>query len=182
MRVCLGHLFFFLENLRYEARVDHIIVKFLNESLTKNSSVGKESPCNIGNPGSIPGSGRSTGEGLGYPLQYPWASFVAQLVKNLPAMQETWVRFLGWEESLKNGGCPLQYSVLEKSMGYSPWGHKESDTTEQLSLSEKCTHTHTHTHIYMYITLLTLNMMNMEGKMKAVIGVVWKTKQILKFW
>ena len=64
-------------------------------------------------------------------------------------------------------------------MGYSPWGHKESDTTEQLSLSEKCTHTHTHTHThtYMYITLLTLNMMNMEGKMKAVIGVVWKTKQ-----
>ena len=138
MRVCLGHLFFFLENLRYEARVDHIIVKFLNESLTKNSSVGKESPCNIGNPGSIPGSGRSTGEGLSYPLQYPWASLVTQLVKNLPAMQETWVRFLGWEDSLKNGGCPLQYSVLEKSMDYSPWGHKESDMTEQLSLSEKC--------------------------------------------
>ena len=52
-----------------------------------DSSVGKESTCNAGDPGSIPGSGRSTGEG--YPLQYSWASLVAQLVKNLPAMQET---------------------------------------------------------------------------------------------
>ena len=50
-----------------------------------------ESTCNAGDPGSIPGLGRSTGEGIGYPLQYSWASLVAQLVKNLPAMQETWV-------------------------------------------------------------------------------------------
>ena len=55
------------------------------------SSVGKESTCNAGDPGSIPESGRSPGEGIGYPLQYSWASLVAQLVKNLPAMQETWV-------------------------------------------------------------------------------------------
>ena len=55
------------------------------------SSVGKESACNAGDPGSIPGSGRSTGEGIGYPLQYPWASLVAQLVKNLPVMWETWL-------------------------------------------------------------------------------------------
>ena len=56
------------------------------------SSAGKESACNAGDPGLIPGSGRSTGEGIiGYPLQYSWASLVAQLVKNLPAMQETWV-------------------------------------------------------------------------------------------
>ena len=53
--------------------------------------VGKESACNEGDPGSIPGSGRSIGEGIGYPFQYSWASLVAQLVKNLPAMQETWV-------------------------------------------------------------------------------------------
>ena len=45
--------------------------------------VGKEPACNAGDPGSIPGSGRSTGEGIGYPLQYSWASLVAQLVKNL---------------------------------------------------------------------------------------------------
>ena len=50
------------------------------------SSVGKESTCNAGASGSIPGSGRSLGEGIGYPLQYSWASLVAQLVKSLPAM------------------------------------------------------------------------------------------------
>ena len=55
------------------------------------SSVGEESACNAGDPDLIPGSGRSTGEGIGYSLQYSWASLVAQLVKNLPAMQETWV-------------------------------------------------------------------------------------------
>ena len=54
-------------------------------------------------PGLIPGSGRSPGEGRGYPLQYSWASLVAQLVKNLPAMQETWVRSLGWEDPLEKG-------------------------------------------------------------------------------
>ena len=54
-----------------------------------DSSVGKESACNAGDPGSIPGSGRSPGEGTGYPLQYSWASLVAQLVKNLPSMWET---------------------------------------------------------------------------------------------
>ena len=58
-------------------------------------SVGKESACNAGDLCSIPQSGRSPREGKSYPLQYSWASFVAQLVKNLPAMQETWVRFLG---------------------------------------------------------------------------------------
>ena len=55
------------------------------------SSVGKESACNAGGPGPIPGSRRSAGEGIGYPLQYSWASLVAQLVKNRSAMWETWV-------------------------------------------------------------------------------------------
>ena len=55
------------------------------------SSVGKESTYNAGDPSLIPGLGRSPGEGIGYPLQYSWASLVAQLVKNPPAMQETWV-------------------------------------------------------------------------------------------
>ena len=55
------------------------------------NSAGKESPCYAGDSGSIPGSVRSAGEGIGYPLQYSWASLVAQLVKNLPAMGETWV-------------------------------------------------------------------------------------------
>ena len=68
-----------------------------------DSSVGKESACNAGDPGSIPGSGRSAGEGIGYPLQYSWASLGAQLVKNLPTMQETYVRSLGWEDLLEKG-------------------------------------------------------------------------------
>ena len=53
------------------------------------SSVGKESACNAGDLGWIPGSGRSAVKGIGYPFQYSWSSLVAQLVKNLPAMQET---------------------------------------------------------------------------------------------
>ena len=67
------------------------------------SSVGKESTGNAGDPGSIPWSGRSTREGIGYPLWYSWASLVAQVVKNPLAMQETWVRSLGWEEPLEKG-------------------------------------------------------------------------------
>ena len=59
------------------------------------SSAGEESTCNAGDPGLIPGSGRSTGEGIAYPLQYSWVSLVAQLVKNPPVMWETWVRSLG---------------------------------------------------------------------------------------
>jgi len=54
-------------------------------------SVGKEFTCNAGDPGLIPGLGRLAGEGINYPLQYSWASLVARLVKNLPAMWETWV-------------------------------------------------------------------------------------------
>ena len=51
----------------------------------------------------ISGSERSAGEGIGYPFQYSWASLVVQLVKNLPAKQETWVQFLGWEDLLEKG-------------------------------------------------------------------------------
>ena len=61
-----------------------------------DSSVGKESTCNAGDPNVIPGLGRSTGEGIGYPLQYSWASLVAQLVKNLPAVRETWDGKIPW--------------------------------------------------------------------------------------
>ena len=68
-----------------------------------HSSVGKESACNAGDPGSIPRLGRSTGEGIGYPLQNSWASLVAQLVKNLPAMQETCIQSLGWGDPLEKG-------------------------------------------------------------------------------
>ena len=57
----------------------------------------------VGDPGLIPGLERSSGEGIGYPLQYSWASLVSQLVKNLPAMWETWVQSLGWEDPLAKG-------------------------------------------------------------------------------
>ena len=57
----------------------------------------------MGNLGSISGWGRSPGEGIDYPPQYSWASLVAQTVKNLPEMWETWVRSLGWEDSLEEG-------------------------------------------------------------------------------
>ena len=67
------------------------------------TSAGKESTCNAGDPSLIPGSGRSAGEGIGYPLQYSWASLVAQLVKDPPAMQEMWVQSLGWEDPLEKG-------------------------------------------------------------------------------
>ena len=98
-----------------------------------DSSVGKESACNAGDPGSIPGSGRSTGEEIGYPLQYSWVSFMAQLVKNLPAIRQTWVRSLGWEDPLEKGKA-THSSILAWRI---PWtmGHKESDMTERPSLS-----------------------------------------------
>ena len=75
------------------------------------SSAGKESTCNAEDPGLIPGSGRSPGEGIGYPLQYSWTSLVAQMIKNLPVMQETWVRSLGWEDPLEKGKA-IHFSIL----------------------------------------------------------------------
>ena len=95
-------------------------------------SAGKESACNAADPGLIPGSGRSTGEGIGYLLQYSWASLVMQQVKNPPAMQETWAGKIPWrKERLPTPVFwPGEFHRL-----YSPWGHKEPDTTERLSLS-----------------------------------------------
>ena len=67
------------------------------------SSAGKESTCNASDHSSIPGLGRSPGEGIGSPLQDSWAFLVAQTVKNPPAMWETWVRSQGWEDPLEEG-------------------------------------------------------------------------------
>ena len=75
----------------------------MRERASLDISVGRESACNAGDPGLIPGSGRSAGEGIGYPLWYFWASLMAQPVKNLPAMWETWGRSLGWEDPLGKG-------------------------------------------------------------------------------
>ena len=88
----------------------------------------------MGDPGLILGLGRSSEEGIGNPLQHSWASLVAQLVKNLPAMQETWVRSLGWEDPLEKGMATYS-SILawkipwtEEPGGpdYSPWGCKNT--------------------------------------------------------
>ena len=73
--------------------------------------------CNVGDPGSIPGLGRSTGEGISYPLQYSWASLMAQLVKNPPTMWEAWVRSLGWEVLLEKGMATYS-SILDCRI---PW-------------------------------------------------------------
>ena len=81
------------------------------------SSAGKESTCNSGDSGPISELGRSTGEGIGYPLQYSWASLVAQVVKTLPAMQETWAWSLGWEDPLEKE-MATHFSVLDWKV---PW-------------------------------------------------------------
>ena len=65
------------------------------------SSASKETTCNAEDPSLIPGLGRASGQGIGYPLQYSWASLVAQMVKNPPAMGETWVQSLVWEDPLE---------------------------------------------------------------------------------
>ena len=103
-----------------------------------DSSVGKESACSAGDPISIPGLGRSTGEGIGYPLQYSWASLVAQLVKNPPAMWETgfspWVGKILWRR--ERLPTPVFWPGEIHGL-YSLWGHKELDTTERLSLKKE---------------------------------------------
>ena len=97
----------------------------------------------------IPGSGRFPGEGIGYPLQYSWASLVAQLVKNPPALRETWVRSLGWEDPLEKAKATTPVFWPGEFHGYSPWGHKELDTTERLSLSTQfCTVSIGHNNAY----------------------------------
>ena len=78
-----------------------------------DSSAGKESTCNAGDPDLILGSGSSPGEGIGYTLQYPWASLVAQMVRNLPAMQETWVGKIPWRRAWQSTPVFLP--------GESPW-------------------------------------------------------------
>ena len=108
---------------------------FIYKVYVSSSSIGKQSIWNTGDSGLIPGLGRSTGERIGYPLQYSRASFVAQLVKNPPEMQETWVWSLGWDDPLEKAKA-THSSILAWRIPwlYSPQGHKESDTTEWLSL------------------------------------------------
>jgi len=97
-----------------------------------SSSAGKESACNAGDPSLIPELEKSPGEGIGYPLQYSWASLVAQTVKNLPLMQDTWIGKIPWRRAWQPtpvflpGELPWTGSLA----GYSPWSCKESDMTD----------------------------------------------------
>ena len=103
---------------------------FLNKSIKQNLgfsaiSVGKESTCNAGDPVRFLGQEDSLGW-IGYPSQYSWTYLVAQLVKNLPAMWETWVCSLGWEDPLEGNGYPQPvFWPGEVHELYIPWGHKE---------------------------------------------------------
>ena len=111
------------------------------------SSAGKESTCKAEDPGLILGSGRSPGEGIGYPLQYSWASLVAQMVNNPLAMQETWVGKSPWRRAWQltpvflPGESPwTEEPVGLQSMGLQRVRHdwatcKGSDATERLSTS-----------------------------------------------
>ena len=102
-----------LQNTEYNS-LGHIVGPYWLSILYMgflDSSVGKESACSAGEPSLISGSGRSAGEGIGYPLQYSWASLVAQLVKNPPATRKTWAQSLGWEDPLEKGKA-TQSSIL----------------------------------------------------------------------
>ena len=100
-------------------------------------SAGKESACNAGDPNSIPRPGRSPEEGIGYPLQYSWASLVFQMVKESARNAGDLGSIAGWGRLPGGGdGNPFQYSCLENPYrqrslaGCSPWGHKELDMTK----------------------------------------------------
>ena len=105
-----------------------------------DNSIGKESTCNAGHPSLILGLGRSSGEGIGYPLQYSWASLVAQLVRICP--QYVRPGFNPWVGKIpcRRERLPIPVFWPEKFHAlYSPWGHKELDMTERISLSPQYT-------------------------------------------
>ena len=109
--------------------------KYCFQRASFDSPVGKESACNARDPGSTPGLGRSSGEWIGYPLQYSLASLVAQLVMNLPAIWESWVQSLGWEDPLEKGKATHSSILAWRIPWTSPWGRKELEMTQRLSLS-----------------------------------------------
>ena len=113
-------------------------------------SARKESACNAGELGSIPGLGRSPGEGISYPFQYSWTSLVAQLVKYPPAMQETWVWFRLGRSPGEGNGSPLQY-LAWRIPGLQRVGHNRATFTFfSLSLLLKSCH-------WIHLTPTTLN-------------------------
>ena len=137
MKSIILFLFSFLCLCHFLLQQGHRKVLWLNSSFSgflgfPDSSVGKESACNAEDPGSIPGLRRSAGEGKFYTLQYSWTSLVAQLVKNPPAMQETRVPSLGWEDPLEKGKAAHSSILAWEFHGL--YGVTGSDTTERLPL------------------------------------------------
>ena len=90
----------------------------------------KNLACNAGDPGSIPGLGRSSGEGIGYPLQYSWASLVAQMVNNPPTMEESWVGKIPWRRAWQPTPVflPGESHGLRSLVGYTVHGVTKSRT------------------------------------------------------
>ena len=108
-----------------------------------SSWAGKESSCNAGDPSLIPGSGRFPGEGIGYPLQYSWVSLVAQTVKNLPTMWETWVRSLGWEYPLEEGmATHFSFLAWRIPMDRGAWWVTVHRVAKRWTRLSNLTHTH----------------------------------------
>ena len=144
------NFFKFLFSIEYSPKLNNLLltaVHILNYLIiTKpfpDSSVDKESPYNAGDSSSIPGSGRSAGDGIDYPFQYSGVSLVAQLVKNLPAMRETWVPSLAWEDPLEKGKA-AHCSVLAWRI---PWtvqlqrvGHHWATFTLKINIGVFSTH------------------------------------------
>ena len=147
--VCVKHIFFKTETVllfvcfKKKKTISWVpIANRYSKKCFPGSSAAKESACNARDPGSIPRSGRSPGEGLGYSLQYSWASLVAQTIKNPPVMQETWVQSLGWEDPLEEG-IATHSSILawRIPMDSGAWwatvhGVAELDTTEWISTAQ----------------------------------------------
>ena len=108
--------------LRWPTEMEKVEVTCSRSHGLPGSSSGKESACKAGDPGSIPGSERSPEKGIGYPPQYWWASLMAQMVKNPPAVRETWVQSLGWEDPLEEGIPSVESQPLDgQRSAYKPF-------------------------------------------------------------
>ena len=129
LKICLYFdCVLFISYVKKSLNLKHLTTSFCIQGFP-DSSVGKESACNAGDPSLTPGSGRSAGERICYPLQYSWASLMAQLVKNPPTMRETLGLIPGLGRSPGEGkGYPLQYSGLENSTGCIVHGVAKSRT------------------------------------------------------
>ena len=116
----------------------HICLIYMHTcTYSPGSSAGKESGCDTGDHGSILGSGRSPREGICYPLQNSWASLMAQMVKNLPIVQEIWVGKIPWRRAWQPSPVLLP--------GESPWTEESSGI--QSMGSQRVRHTHDYIHI-----------------------------------